>query len=70
MIHDPQVEITCDAKGCKESVFIGLHYVYGGTMHTDGRYDASEPAVFKSLLSETDWTVRDGKTYCESHGIR
>lgn len=61
MIHDAQVEVTCDK--CQESVYIELDYVYSGIMGTQGRYDDSDSKIEKKL-EKMDWIVSDDKHYC------
>ena len=67
MIHDAQVEVTCD--GCSDSVYIGLHYVYSGAMGTQGRYNDDESAIEQDLQTE-GWIVREGKHYCSEECAR
>ena len=64
MIHDAVVEVTCDAEGCRDHVYVQLDYVYGGIAHTDGRYDDDDSKVEKQLVEKHEWEVRDGKHYC------
>lgn len=65
MIHDAKVEVTCDNPNfCRESVEVDLPYVYGGIMHTDGRYDFDKKAIHKTLEREHDWIVIFGKHFC------
>ena len=64
MIHDAQIEVTCDGNGCRESVTVQLPFVYGGIMHTEGHYDHDEQTVEKLIQRDDEWLGRDGKHYC------
>lgn len=67
MIHDAQVEVTCDRDGCGGNEIVELHYVYGGIMGTDGHYDSSDDAIIKSLKKQNDeWVFSedDNKHFC------
>ena len=65
MIHDAQVEVTCDGKNCHESVYVDLEYVYGTYSGESGQYDSDEKAIEKTLTDEHDWTIQDNKHFCE-----
>lgn len=65
MIHDAKIEVTCDTPSCNGWIEIQPQYVYGGINHTDGRYDVSDKAINKELITTYDWTVVDGKHFCE-----
>lgn len=64
MIHDPQIEVTCDGIGCDLCVFITPDFLYGGICHTSGSYATEDDLIEKKLPAE-GWTVRDGKHFCE-----
>lgn len=68
MIHDAEIEVTCDGTGCRESTHVRPPFVYAGTLHTIGHYDHDEATV-ERLLKREGWTVRDGKHYCEGCAI-
>lgn len=63
MIHDAQVEVTCDGLDCNASTFIDLPYVYGGVNHTFGHYDSKDRTIW-NLLKKQDWHVSNERTYC------
>jgi len=50
MIHDAQVEVTCDEEDCNESVYV---------------YNGSDREIEKSLVQDHGWIVEDGKHFCE-----
>jgi hypothetical protein len=58
MIHDAEVEVTCDGKDCRGRVYVGLR---AGARDT---YIADDSAIERSVAREHDWVVRDGKHYC------
>ena len=63
MIHDAQVEVTCDEKdaGCTENEYVQLEYFPGHG------YDATDQQI-EEILVKRGWIVRDGKHYCsEGH---
>lgn len=64
MIHDAKVEVTCDGKGCGESIEIEPEYVYRNYSGSSGYYDTSDDAIERKLERE-GWTVLDGQHYCE-----
>lgn len=64
MIHDATVEVTCDGEGCGDNVHVSLSYVYGGLMHTDGRYDDDDEKIERTLVKEHKWIVSNGKHFC------
>lgn len=63
MIHDAEVEVTCDTEGCRDSIRIPLDYKYGGIMHADGRYEFDQQAI-EEKLTAAHWVVEAGKHYC------
>lgn len=67
MIHDATAEVTCDGFGCSDSVHVSLGYVYGGLMHTDGRYDDDDEEIERRLVRKHEWIVADGNHYCSEH---
>ena len=67
MIHDAKVEVTCDSEGCSQSVVVDLDYVYESYSDRSGRYDDNDASIEESLISKHDWTVSDGKHYCDGH---
>ncbi len=64
MIHDATVEVTCDRPRCRESVRVPLGFVYGGVMHTRGRYDHDDAKVARRLAEDFGWVVRGENQYC------
>lgn len=64
MIHDAQVEVSCDGERCTESVYVGLPYVYATLSGSGGRYDADDSDIEYKLKTEHGWVVMDGKHYC------
>ena len=72
MIHDPQVEVSCDGDGCRESIYIEPKYVYRDYSGRSGYYDCSNSAIEKLLIRD-GWKVEedgddgeDNKHFCES----
>lgn len=65
MIHDARVEVTCDGKGCTESIEIQPDFVYRSVSGASGYYDCSDSAIEEKLPAE-GWTAADGKHFCES----
>ncbi len=60
MIHDATVEVTCDGEKCRESVYVELR---AGTRDS---YIANDEDIERGLKREHEWTVEDGKHYCQS----
>lgn len=63
MIHDPQVEVTCDGKWCDESIHITPEYTYNDYSGKSGQYACEDSDIEAKLLAE-DWIVCNGKHYC------
>ncbi len=66
MIHDAQVEVTCDGDGCTESVYVALVWMYPDLTGKNGFWDSSDAKTEKRLVKEHDWIVRDGKHFCSA----
>jgi hypothetical protein len=58
MIHDATVEVTCEGKKCKESVFVPL---VAGARDT---YLADDNDIERDLERDHDWIVKDGHHFC------
>lgn len=69
MIHDAKVEVTCDGKGCRESIDVELPFTYPDYSGKGGRCD-HRPAVVNKLVKREGWTVigddDDAKHFCEN----
>ncbi len=62
MIFDAKVEVTCDHKTCRASVFIDLP---AGARNS---YIADDDDIERMLIKQEEWFVVDGKHYCcEGH---
>lgn len=57
MIFDATVEVTCDGKDCRESIYIDLR---AGARNT---YLAADSDIEDSVEKE-GWLVKDGHHYC------
>lgn len=66
MIHDAIVQVTCDRERCRESVFVGLEWVYHSLHESSGFYDYDDSKTETQLRDEHEWIVCDGKHYCTS----
>ena len=65
MIHDVQVEVSCDGKErCYQSLYLRPDLVYGGILHTSEQYDTSDKAI-NTKVEQEGWSVVDGKHFCE-----
>ena len=58
LIHDAQVEVTCDAEHCCESVYVTLR---AGTEDT---YSAKDSTIERSVERHEGWFVQGGQHYC------
>lgn len=58
MIRDPEVEVTCDAEGCDESITIYPDFAISNYRH----------AILEALEGK-GWYVIDEKTYCKAHAV-
>lgn len=56
-IHEAQVEVTCDGKGCKSNTFVQLHAT------ARGGYSASDSEIERDL-EDQGWIVKDGQHFC------
>jgi hypothetical protein len=63
MIHDAEVEVTCDGEGCRESIRVRPDYTYRDWSGHSGSYDCSDEALAKKIEDE-GWLVNDGKHFC------
>jgi len=63
MIHDPQIEITCDGVNCPDSITVQPEYVYSNYGGGGGRYNTDDDAI-ESLLTSAGWLVQNGKHFC------
>jgi hypothetical protein len=61
MIHDAQVEVTCDA--CHGSTLIALPWVYSDYSGNNGYYDSSDSTI-KDALTAEDWIVSGEHQFC------
>ena len=59
MIHDPEVEVTCDGENCSESVFLPMGWNVAG-------YVLSDIDAARILESDHAWTYKDKKYFCEA----
>ena len=57
MLHDPEMECTCDGNGCNESVFLPMNW------HIRG-YDLEDTDAERELEAIHEWTTIDDKHYC------
>ena len=59
MIHEPEVEVTCDGEKCinESHVFLPMDWGVGG-------YDLEEKKAENLLINDHGWTVKEGKHYC------
>ncbi len=57
MLHDPEMEVTCDGDGCTESVRLPMQWRTGG-------YDLTDAQAEAALVCDHDWQVVDGKHLC------
>ena len=57
MLHEPEMECTCDGDGCHESVMLTMNYCTSG-------YDLRDADADRQLVNDHDWTVVDGQHYC------
>ena len=64
MIHDAEVEVTCDAESCQGSVIVDLHWKYHTADESSGFYESGDEAVEETLVADYEWIVRDGKHFC------
>lgn len=64
MLHDAQIEATCDGDGCQESVFVELEYVYHSTRGESGQYNTDDDTLEATLEEDHGWIVRDGNHFC------
>lgn len=56
MLHDPQVEVTCDGDGCRANGFVGLTATARGYDERDIEHE----------LSDEGWvTIGDDRHLCE-----
>ena len=63
MIHDAQVEVTCDARCCNSSEYIDLEWKYTDYSGDSGYYDSNESDI-NDKLKDLDWVVSDGHHFC------
>lgn len=63
MIHDAEVEVTCDGKMCSESVLINPEYKYSDFSGNYGYYDTSTKEIEKKLVHE-GWFVDKKGQFC------
>jgi hypothetical protein len=59
MIHDPEIEVTCDGTDCNESVFLPMCWNTGG-------YNRTDESIGRLLAMDHDWLVKGGSHYCEN----
>lgn len=57
MVHDAQVEVTCDGKHCSESIYVDLP---AGARDT---YIAEDSQIEKDVVAQ-DWIVEGGQHFC------
>jgi len=58
MIHDPELEITCDGTDCDKSVFLPMTWNCSG-------YDLSDTAIERILDTDHGWLTVSDNHYCE-----
>lgn len=57
MLHDPEMECTCDGEDCNESVFLPMSWYVGG-------YDLTDSDAKALLENHHDWLVDGDHHYC------
>lgn len=57
MIHDPELEVTCDGTDCEVSVYLPMGWTVGG-------YNLTDDATEKLLTNDHDWLVMGESHYC------
>ncbi len=65
MIHDAKVEVTCDGKGCQNSIEVSPPFVYENQWGGGGRYDCDDDTIGE-LAEKEGWNVKDDQQFCES----
>lgn len=59
MLHDPEMECTCDGENCHESVFLPMSWSTGG-------YDLRDSKAEAILSDNHNWLTEGESHYCES----
>ncbi len=60
MMHDPEMEVTCDSDNCTESVYLQMNWTTGG-------YDLRDDDVKRILENDHGWQCIDqDKHLCSS----
>ena len=67
MIHDAEVEVTCDSDRCRKSVHVALEYVYSNFSEGGGHYDDNDSKVEIAIEKDEGWTVDEGSTDRHRH---
>ena len=57
MLHDPEMEVTCDGEGCTENVFLRLDWFVSG-------YDLTDSDAARILARDHGWAVEGKYHYC------
>ena len=55
MIHEPEVEVTCDE--CGSSVYLPMRWTVNG-------YNLKSDLAEKALESDHNWTLENGNHFC------
>ena len=63
MIHDAQIEVTCDARCCNSSEYIDLPWCYSDYTGNNGYYNSSD-SIIEDALGELEWVVRGQYQFC------
>jgi len=58
MIHDPEIEVTCDGTDCEESVYLSMWWTTGG-------YNRTDDSIDNLLVADHNWLVKGDSHYCE-----
>jgi hypothetical protein len=57
MLHDPEMECTCDGTKCTESVFLPMNWYVGG-------YDLKDSDAERMLENDHGWLTVEDNHYC------
>lgn len=58
MLHDPEMEVTCDGDDCQEHVFLPMTWSVGG-------YDLSDTDAERVLDGDHYWLTVGDDHFCE-----
>ncbi len=58
MIHDPEIEVTCDGTNCGNSVFLPMRWNVNG-------YNLEDLDAKRLLDTDHYWLTVEGNHYCE-----